>query len=113
MTSHLPPFDLSVLRSQFGSDPAKERAALLALARAALSGERYEDLMRLAKEIVRAAAAATPGADITPEERQIFFTATKQVREHNQRLWWTLLLLFASLSDTSSHSTLSLSLCPL
>lgn len=80
MTSHLPAYDLHRLRVAY-SDPVKERAALLALARAAQSAERWEDLLRFSREIVRAAQMATPGADLTQEERMILFTATKQVRK--------------------------------
>jgi hypothetical protein len=36
--------------------------------------------MRVAKELVRAVQQAAPGADLTAEERHIFFTASKQVQ---------------------------------
>lgn len=83
MTSHLPAFDLSRVHSLY-PDPVKKRAALVALGRASLLAERWEDLMRLAKELVKTATQATPGADLTPEERNIFFTATKQVRREER-----------------------------
>ena len=79
MTSHLPAFDVSRLRTSY-PEAGRERAALLALARAGLQAERWEDVMRVAKELVRAVQQATPGADLTAEERHIFFTASKQVQ---------------------------------
>ena len=78
MTSHLPAYDLNRLRANY-PEPIKERSALLALARASFQAERWDDMLRFAREIVRTAQLATPGADLTPEERQIFFMATKQV----------------------------------
>jgi hypothetical protein len=78
MTSHLPAYDLTRIRVQY-KDVVKERSALLALARAALQAERWDDLLRVSRELVRTATQATPGADITVEERAIFFTASKQV----------------------------------
>ncbi len=78
MTSHLPSYDLTRVAAAY-SEPAKERGALLTLSRAAQQAERWDDMLRFAREIVRTAQLATPGADLTPEERLIFFTATKQV----------------------------------
>jgi hypothetical protein len=84
MTSHLPAYDLARLKAAY-PEPAKERAALLSLARAASQAERWDDMLRFTREIVRTAQLATPGADLTAEERQLFFSATKQVRLNT---WW-------------------------
>jgi hypothetical protein len=81
MTSHLPAYDLGRLRATY-TEPSKERSALLTLARTAHQAERWDDMQRFARDIIRTAQLATPGADLTSEERQIFFTSTKQVRTH-------------------------------
>jgi len=77
MTSLLPAYDLARVRAAYPEAP-KERSALLALARAAQQAERWDDMLRFARDIVRTAQLATPGADLTPEERVIFTTAAKQ-----------------------------------
>jgi hypothetical protein len=87
MTSHLPAYDLSRVRAMYKDSSVRERSALLALARAALSAERWDDLLRVAKELIRAATQATPGADLTPEERNIFFQATKQILSATRAAW--------------------------
>lgn len=86
MATHLPIYDLTRVHAQY-KDAAKERSALLALGRAALVAERWDDLYRMSKELIRAATQATPGADLTSEERQIFFQATKQILSANRAAW--------------------------
>ena len=87
MATHLPIYDLTRVRATFKDAPVKERAALLALDRAALQAERWDDLYRISKELIRAATQATPGADLTPEERNIFFQATKQLLAATRAAW--------------------------
>ncbi len=78
MTSHLPPYDLNRIKAAY-RDPQKERGALLALARTAHAADRFDDAFRASLALIRVAAVATPGADITPEERSIFAQSMKQV----------------------------------
>jgi hypothetical protein len=86
MTSHLPAYDLSRVHASY-PEAAKERSALLALARASSQAERWEDMLRFVRELVRTAQLATPGADLTPEERQLFASASKQVLSALRAAW--------------------------
>jgi 14-3-3 protein epsilon len=80
-------YDLAGLWNRYENQADKQRAALLALARVTCDAERWEDLYRITKMLIRAVALDTPGADLTSEERNFFCQATKQLLCATRAAW--------------------------
>lgn len=109
MSSQLPAYDLSRIRATYGlpvgapppttpavastpSTPAppsvaRERAAYVALARVCLQGERWSDLLRIMREVIRCCVTHTPGADLTTEERSFLIASSKNILSSTRAAW--------------------------
>jgi len=106
MASLLLPYDLSRVYAQY-PDPPRQRSALLSLCRAALTSERWDELLRLSRALLRASMLATPGQDLTTEERNIFAQAVKQNLSALRASWRACHVDAVSSSSSESERLLS------
>lgn len=76
--SNIPPYDFNIARTTYKD---RERSALVFLARSAEKGERFDDMCRMIRELIKyiSISPQVQDRDLTEEERNLFSIAYKNV----------------------------------